>query len=71
VANMMGRLVDSDHVVRKYCIRGLGNVGNTHETMVSFYNYSQCINEIELDFFLNRLCTTLELCLYWVENRAT
>ena len=35
VANMMGRLVDSDHVVRKYCIRGLGNVGNTHETLVS------------------------------------
>ncbi|XP_046842253.1 maestro heat-like repeat-containing protein family member 1 [Xenia sp. Carnegie-2017] len=34
VANMMGRLVDSNHVVRKYCIRGLGNVGNTHETMV-------------------------------------
>lgn len=39
VANMMGRLVDSDHVVRKYCIRGLGNVGNTHETLVSFKHF--------------------------------
>lgn len=37
VANMMGRLVDTDHVVRKYCIRGLGNVGNTHETLVSSF----------------------------------
>ena len=35
VANMMGRLVDSNHVVRKYCIRGLGNVGSAHETLVS------------------------------------
>lgn len=34
VANMMGRLVDSNHVVRKYCIRGLGNVGSAHETLV-------------------------------------
>jgi hypothetical protein len=49
VANMMGRLVDSDHVVRKYCIRGLGNVGNTHETLVSIrimnisvYNILHC-----------------------------
>lgn len=34
VANMMGRLVDSYHLVRKYCIRGLGNVGSAHATLV-------------------------------------
>lgn len=48
VANMMGRLVDSDHVVRKYCIRGLGNVGNTNETLVNFRNFFSLMERIRI-----------------------
>lgn len=33
--NLLGRQVDSNYVVRMYCIRGLGNMADIGETKVS------------------------------------
>lgn len=32
--SLLGRLVDSSHVVRKFCIRGLGNISSVEDSQV-------------------------------------
>ena len=34
--SLLGRLVDSSHVVRKFCIRGLGNISSVEESQVMY-----------------------------------
>ena len=34
--SLLGRLVDSSHVVRKFCIRGLGNISSVEDSQVQY-----------------------------------
>ena len=34
--SLLSRLVDSSHVVRKFCIRGLGNISSVEDSQVTF-----------------------------------
>lgn len=38
--NLLGRQVDSNYVVRMYCIRGLGNMADIGETKVNIIMYN-------------------------------
>lgn len=38
--NLLGRQVDSNYVVRMYCIRGLGNMADIGETKVCHLLYA-------------------------------
>ena len=39
--NLLGRQVDSNYVVRMYCIRGLGNMADIGGSQVSSESHSQ------------------------------
>ena len=34
--SLLSRLVDSSHVVRKFCIRGLGNISSVEDSQVQY-----------------------------------
>lgn len=40
INGLLGRMVDSCHLVRMYCIRGLGNLGSMGKEMVSDYSWN-------------------------------
>ena len=37
--SLLGRLVDTSHVVRKFCIRGLGNISSVEDSQVMRAHY--------------------------------
>ena len=41
--NLLGRQVDSNYVVRMYCIRGLGNMANIGGTQVNLLLLATCL----------------------------
>lgn len=37
--SLLSRLVDTSHVVRKFCIRGLGNISSVEDSQVVYTQY--------------------------------
>jgi hypothetical protein len=50
--SLLGRLVDSSHVVRQMCIRGLGNVASIGKTQVIYISINNSLLGIVLNMVM-------------------